>query len=69
MNPQSASSRWRHDMKNQIGIILGFSELMLGEMGPDEARRPDVEEIRTAALRAMDLLSAPRGVQEAGDDA
>jgi len=55
-------------MKNQLGIILGFSELILAEMGPNEPRRADIEEIHTAALRAMDLLSTEAGPKEAGDD-
>ncbi|MGE0702373.1 MAG: hypothetical protein AB7F99_06235 [Vicinamibacterales bacterium] len=55
-------------MKNQLGIILGFSELMLGEMESDDPKRRDVEEIHTAALRAMELLSAQAGQKEAGDD-
>lgn len=56
-NPIPGGSRWRHDMKNQIGIILGFSELLLGELGDDSRLRHDVQEIYTAALRAMDLLA------------
>jgi signal transduction histidine kinase len=59
----------RHDFKNQLGIILGFSEILLGEADPDDPRRPDLEEIRKAAATALDLLEllfpadadAPRG--------
>jgi hypothetical protein len=55
-------------MKNQIGIILGFSELMLGEMRPGEARRQDLEEIHAAALRAMELLAVHPGREVGHDD-
>lgn len=68
MNTQSSDSRWRHDMKNQIGIILGFSELMLSEMAADEPRRQDVEEIRSAATRALELLAAQPGPKGDGHD-
>jgi hypothetical protein len=26
--------RWKHDLKNQLGIVLGFSALMLEELDP-----------------------------------
>ncbi len=65
--PSTTAGRWRHDMKNQIGIILGFSELMLGEMSANDRRRADVEEIHAAALRVMELLLEP-GQKEAGED-
>jgi hypothetical protein len=54
-------------MKNQIGIILGFSELMLSEMAPDDPKRQDITEIHTAALRAMALLSAEAGQETRND--
>jgi signal transduction histidine kinase len=50
-------TRWRHDMKNQLGVILGFSDLLLEEMDPADPRRGDVQEIHTAATRAMELLA------------
>jgi signal transduction histidine kinase len=61
------SRRWRHDMKNQLGIILGFSELLLDEMTAGDPRRQDLQEIHTAAGRAMTLLEEPVE-QEAGAD-
>lgn len=48
--------RWRHDVMNQIGIILGFTELLLEELEPCDPRRPDVQEISAAAHRAMELI-------------
>jgi len=44
-------------MKNQLGVILGFSDLLLEEMDPADPRRGDVQEIHTAATRAMELLA------------
>lgn len=51
-----SSGDWKHELKNQLGIVLGFSELLLQEMQHDDPRRPDVEEIHTAAGRAMELV-------------
>ena len=58
VNDQKGSrSRWRHDMKNQLGVILGFSDLLLEEMDPGDPRRRDVQEIHAAATRALELLA------------
>lgn len=46
-----------HEFKNQLGIILGFSELLLAEMAPSDPRRPDLEEIERAAKAAMALIA------------
>ncbi len=50
------SSRWRHDITNQIGIVLGFAELLLDEMDPADPRRADIQEIAAAAQKALDLI-------------
>jgi hypothetical protein len=61
MADASASARWRHDLKNQLGIVLGFSELLLNELDSASAHRADIEEIHTAAQRALDLMAALPG--------
>ena len=51
-----------HDMKNYLGIIIGYSNLMLDEFAPDDPRRADLDEIRRAgesALASLELWSAP----------
>lgn len=53
---QSANPRIRHDVKNQLAIILGFSELLLADMPDDDPRRPDLAEIRGATEIAMQLV-------------
>lgn len=45
-------------MKNQLGIVLGFSDLLMQELDPADERRADLQEIHTAATRAMELLAA-----------
>ena len=66
-----APDRWRHDLKNQLGVVLGFSELLLNEIEPGSAYRADIEEIHTAAQRALELVAAMPGgdVAVAGEDA
>ncbi len=44
-----------HDFNNVLSVILGYAELIVGELEPGEHLRADVDEIRTAALRATDL--------------
>lgn len=46
----------RHDFKNQLAIIRGFSEIMLAETAPADPRRRDLEEIHRAAVAALELL-------------
>lgn len=45
-----------HDLKNQLGIILGFAEMLVTSVAPDDPRRGDFEEIHKAAATALDLL-------------
>jgi hypothetical protein len=52
-----ASAKWRHDLKNQIGIVLGYSELVLQDLEPTNPMRGDIEEIFKAAQQAMVLLA------------
>lgn len=46
----------RHDFKNQLAIIRGFSEILLAEAAAGDPRRRDLEEIHKAAVTALDLL-------------
>jgi two-component system cell cycle sensor histidine kinase/response regulator CckA len=44
-----------HDFNNILTAIRGYGDLLLEELGEDDARRHDVEEIRAAADRATAL--------------
>ena len=46
----------RHDFKNQLAIIRGFSEILIEETAADDPRRRDLEEIHTAAVTALALI-------------
>jgi PAS domain S-box-containing protein len=44
-----------HDFNNILTVIVSTSELLLGDLGTDDPKRKDVEEIRAAAQRATGL--------------
>ncbi len=44
-----------HDFNNMLGVILGNLELVLDRIGPDDPLHADLEEIRKAAQRSVDL--------------
>jgi two-component system, cell cycle sensor histidine kinase and response regulator CckA len=52
-----ADRKFVHDMKNMMGIIIGYSNLVLDEMAPDDPKRPDIDEIRKAGEKAIALLN------------
>jgi signal transduction histidine kinase len=45
-----------HDMRNFLGIILGYATLLLDDMPADDPRRSDAEEVRKAGEGALALL-------------
>jgi hypothetical protein len=45
-----------HQFKNYLAIILGFCDLVLGDLPKTDPQRGDVSEIRAAAQSALDLL-------------
>jgi signal transduction histidine kinase len=59
--PIQSFDRWLHDVRNQLSIILGFSEILLQELDSQDSKRADLQEIHVAAERAMAALTrAPR---------
>jgi CheY-like chemotaxis protein len=44
-----------HDFNNILGVIMGYSELIMSELGPDSPLRNFTEEIQHAAERATGL--------------
>jgi PAS domain S-box-containing protein len=45
-----------HDLNNLLSPVLGYSEMLLDDFGPDDARREFVEEIVQAGMRARDFV-------------
>lgn len=52
----NADRKFVHDMKNMLGIIIGYSNLLLDEIPADDAKRLEVEEILKAGESALALL-------------
>ena len=50
-----------HALSNHLAVILGFIELVLAETEPDDPRRPDLTEIRDAAIEAAKIIGRPLG--------
>lgn len=57
MADKMPSARWRHDLKNQLGIVLGYSELILQDLDQSNPLREDFNEILKAAQQAMTLVA------------
>ena len=53
----TVDDKCRHDFKNQLAIIRGFAEIMIAESAAGDPRRHDLEEIHTAAVKALELLA------------
>jgi signal transduction histidine kinase len=65
----NADRKFAHDMKNMLGIVIGYSSLLLDEIPADDPRRADIEEIRKAGESAVALLeqwSAPPAGEDRG---
>lgn len=45
-----------HQLKNHLGVVIGFAELLLAEYPDDDPRRGDMLQIRAAAAAAIALL-------------
>lgn len=44
-----------HDFNNMLSVILGYSELALGSLRPNDPARLDIEEVKRAAERAGEI--------------
>jgi signal transduction histidine kinase len=63
----SNGSIFVHDMKNLLGIILGYSTMLLDDTPEGDPRRADLDEIRKAgeaALALVDRWNAPSPGEE-----
>ena len=45
-----------HALKNQLSIVVGFSDLVLSETPPEDPRHGDLAEICKAARAAMAII-------------
>jgi hypothetical protein len=56
-----------HDMKNYLGIVLGYANLLLDEMPADDPRRGDLDEIRKAGDAAILRLTQFTAAEDEDD--
>jgi len=47
-----------HQLKNHLGVVVGFTELLLAEFPENDPRRADMLQIQAAATAAVELLPA-----------
>ena len=47
---------WRHDLKNQLGVIVGYAELIQQRLDQSNPMQSEVEEIVRAAQHALMLV-------------
>lgn len=59
MTPATESRRL-HDVRNQLSIIIGFCDLLLGEIPEHDRKHADLLEISKAAQSAIALLEGVR---------
>jgi hypothetical protein len=59
MTPATESRRL-HDVRNQLSIIIGFCDLLLGEIQEQDRKHADLLEISKAAQSAIALLEGVR---------
>jgi hypothetical protein len=45
-----------HQLKNHLSIVIGFCDLLLGDMPDTDPKRGDLHEMRNAAQAALKLL-------------
>ncbi|MBF0614474.1 MAG: GAF domain-containing protein [Magnetococcales bacterium] len=46
-----------HDFNNILGVIIGYTELVMKQFIPEEQSHQDLREVLTASLRARDLIA------------
>ena len=48
-----------HDLRNLLAVIVNYSELIADETNDPEAVKADIQEVRSAAERAIALTEKP----------
>lgn len=59
--PLTISAAEAHSLKNQLGIVLGFVELLIEDTPESDPRRADLIEVRKAARACHDIVIASSG--------
>jgi hypothetical protein len=53
---EAVDSPLLHQLKNHLSIVIGFCDLLLGDLPPDDPKRVDIQEMRKAGQAALDLI-------------
>jgi len=61
------AARVAHEVNNPLTGVLGYAELALAQLPPDDPARADIETIRTEALRARTIVQGLVDVARPGD--
>ncbi len=56
----AGESRRLHNVRNHLAVIVGFCDLLLGEVPEHDRKHADIQEMRKAAHAAMALLEGLR---------
>ena len=60
--------RVTHDLKNLLGVVLGFTEVILADLASDDPRREDLLEIKKAGEEALALTTRIPVTKEPRED-
>lgn len=60
-DPLTISAAEAHNLKNQLGIVLGFIDLLIEDTPDSDPRRADLLEVRKAARACHDIVIASSG--------
>lgn len=52
---RTASRELVHELRNLLAVVVNYCELIADETGDPDSIKADLQEIRTAAERALDL--------------
>lgn len=55
--PGGSLGRMAHDLKNLMGVVLGFTEMILRDLDPDDPHRDELLEIKKAGEGAVALAA------------
>jgi signal transduction histidine kinase len=64
--PNDSPDRIAHDLNNLLGIVLGFTDMVIDDLPPDDPRHDDLLEIRKATQTAISLIERFRAATRAG---
>ena len=61
--PRPTGDRLVHELRNQLSIVVGFSEMLMNDLPPQSGQRADVDEILRAGKAALALTAHLDGRQ------